>query len=73
MVESCFCGWTGRLAERAPVIDEQGNRALRCRGCGHVDDLSWLAPQRAVRLWEQALTVQEQTMVKPFDRSRSGN
>lgn len=65
VMESCFCGWTGELAERAPVIDERGNHALRCRGCGHVDDLSWLGPAGAARLWEKATLAQRQLLDGP--------
>ena len=42
MRETCFCGRTGDLEDRAPVYLGEGEHALRCPTCGHLDDLSWL-------------------------------
>ena len=42
MLETCYCGRTGELEDRKPVIDEDGREALECPRCGHLDHLSWL-------------------------------
>ena len=42
MRETCYCGRTGDLEDREPVYLGDGEHALRCPGCGHLDDLSWL-------------------------------
>ena len=48
MLESCFCGRTGELEDREPVVTEDGGPALRCPDCGHLDRLQWL-PEEARR------------------------
>ncbi len=42
MREACFCGRVDDLENREPVLDGNGERALRCSGCGHLDYLRWL-------------------------------
>ncbi len=42
MKEDCFCGRAGDLEHREPVFDRDGERALRCPGCGHLEYLRWL-------------------------------
>jgi len=42
MKEACFCGRVDDLENREPVLDRDGERALRCSGCGHLDYLRWL-------------------------------
>ena len=49
MLESCYCGRTGEIEGREPVVDDEGRQALRCPDCGHLDHLS-LAP-RGKRPW----------------------
>ncbi len=46
MREVCYCGRTGEIEDREPVIDGEGG-ALRCPNdeCGHVDYLLWLSPE----------------------------
>jgi hypothetical protein len=46
MLESCFCGRTGEFEDREPVVTRDGERALRCPDCGHLDHLTWL-PEEA--------------------------
>ncbi len=42
MIEDCFCGRGDDLENREPVLDRDGEQALRCCGCGHLDYLRWL-------------------------------
>lgn len=42
MKEDCFCGRVEDLENREPVLDGDGERALRCPGCGHLEYLRWL-------------------------------
>lgn len=42
MQEACYCGRTGEIEDREPVIDGDGRAALECPRCGHLDHLSWL-------------------------------
>lgn len=42
MREACFCGREDDLENREPVLDRDGERALWCSGCGHLDYLRWL-------------------------------
>jgi len=39
MREACFCGWTGKLAERKPAYLGNGDWGLTCPRCGHLDRL----------------------------------
>ena len=54
MKESCFCGRTGEVEDRMPVMDGDGKRALECPDCGHADYLSWLPDDTSLLLWEEA-------------------
>jgi hypothetical protein len=54
MLESCYCGRTGEIASREPVVDDDGREALRCPDCGHLDHLSWLPEYARVRIFEEA-------------------
>jgi hypothetical protein len=42
MKEVCFCGSVDDLENREPVLDRDGEQALQCSGCGHLDYLRWL-------------------------------
>ena len=42
MSEDCFCDRGDDLEHREPVLDGDGERALRCPGCGHLEYLRWL-------------------------------
>ena len=42
MREICYCGRTGEIEEREPVLSARGRQALRCPVCGHLDALDWL-------------------------------
>jgi hypothetical protein len=42
MKADCFCGGENDLEYREPVLDSDGERALRCPGCGHLEYLRWL-------------------------------
>jgi len=48
MQEACYCGRTGEIEDREPVIDGDGRAALECPQCGHLDHLSWLPNQETV-------------------------
>lgn len=54
MHEICYCGRVGEVEERMPVIDGDGNEALECRECGHLDHLSWIPAERRDGLFEKA-------------------
>ena len=54
MQESCFCGRSGDIRDRKPVLDSDGRRALECPDCGHTDYLEWLPEETGFLLWEQA-------------------
>ena len=54
MKESCFCGRTGEVEDREPVLNDDGQRVLRCSECGHVDDLRWLSEEACLLIWEEA-------------------
>jgi hypothetical protein len=44
MKEVCYCGRTGEIEDREPiVIGGDGKEALRCPQCGSVDHLHWLS------------------------------
>lgn len=55
MLESCYCGRTGEIESREPVVDDDGRRALRCPDCGHLDHLSWLPEHSRIQMFEEAL------------------
>lgn len=46
MKESCYCGRTGDVEDREPILDGGGRSFLRCPDCGHVDYLEWLLGER---------------------------
>ena len=54
MRESCFCGRSGELEDREPVLGDGGRWVLRCPDCGHVDDLGWLDEEAALMVWSEA-------------------
>jgi hypothetical protein len=54
MRESCFCGRSGELENRLPVLDAEGRWLLRCPDCGHLDDLAWLTEEAALMFWGEA-------------------
>jgi hypothetical protein len=55
MQEVCYCGRTGEVEDREPVIDGEGG-ALRCPNdeCGHIDRLLWLSPENRRLVMEEA-------------------
>ena len=55
MRESCFCGRSGQLEDREPVLDAEARWLLRCPNCGHLDDLGWLTEEAALMVWGEAL------------------
>ena len=54
MLESCFCGRTGEFEDREPVVTRDGERALRCPDCGHLDHLNWLPEEARRHAFEEA-------------------
>ena len=54
MLESCYCGRTGEMEDREPVVAEDGGRALRCPECGHLDRLNWLPEENRRHLIHEA-------------------
>jgi hypothetical protein len=56
MRESCFCGREGELEDREPILDARGRWMLRCpsEACDHLDDLGWLAEEKALMVWGEA-------------------
>jgi len=55
MLESCFCGHSGELEDRLPVLDAEARWLLRCPSCGHLDDLRWLGEETALLIWGEAV------------------
>ncbi|WP_047864870.1 hypothetical protein [Rubrobacter aplysinae] len=56
MKESCYCGRTGEVEDRDPILDGRGKRVLQCPECGHGDDLCWLSEEAGRLLWEEAMS-----------------
>lgn len=54
MLEVCFCGRIGDVRDREPVLDEGGKWLLKCRDCGHLDDLGWLPGEAGFLVWGEA-------------------
>jgi hypothetical protein len=54
MQEVCFCGRSGDVRDRKPIVDDEGRRALRCLSCGHLDYLEWLGEEAGFLLWGEA-------------------
>ena len=54
MRETCFCGRSGNVEDREPVLDETTRWALRCPACGHTDYLEWLPEEAGLVLWGEA-------------------
>lgn len=54
MQEACYCGRSGDIRSRKPILDSDGRRALQCPDCNHVDRLEWLLEDASFRLWEEA-------------------
>jgi hypothetical protein len=54
MRESCFCGRSGELEDREPVLLDEGRWVLRCPDCKHADDLGWLDEEAALMVWGEA-------------------
>jgi diadenosine tetraphosphatase ApaH/serine/threonine PP2A family protein phosphatase len=51
MREVCFCGRSGDVRDREPILDGDGRWALRCPSCGHPDYLQWLDEEAGLLLW----------------------
>ena len=54
MLESCYCGRTGEIEDREPVTTEDGERALGCPDCGHLNRLDWLSEETRRHVYEEA-------------------
>lgn len=54
MKEACFCGRVQDLEDREPVLGQDGERALWCSGCGHLDYLRWLPEDARLHVLEEA-------------------
>ncbi len=54
MLEACFCGRTGEIEDREPVLTGDGARALRCPECGQLDSLNWLPDEARRDVIEEA-------------------
>ena len=50
----CFCGGSGDVRDREPILDDHGRGALRCTSCGHLDYLEWLPEAAGLLLWGEA-------------------
>jgi hypothetical protein len=59
MKESCYCGRTGDVEDREPVLDGEGKWALRCPNCGHLDYLAWLSEEAGLLLWGEVRSWRE--------------
>lgn len=54
MHEACYCGRTGQVEDRKPIVDGEGAEALECRGCGHLEHLRWLPAEARRPLLREA-------------------
>ncbi len=56
MREVCFCGRSGEIEDREPVLTDKARWVLRCpsEACGHLDDLSWLSEEASLLVWGEA-------------------
>lgn len=54
MREVCFCGRSGDVRDREPILDDDVRWALRCRSCGRLDYLEWLPEEAGLLLWGEA-------------------
>ncbi len=54
MRESCYCGRTGEIEDRETITTSDGDRALRCPKCGHLDHLEWLSEEARRHTFEEA-------------------
>ncbi len=54
MHEACYCGRTGEIEDRTPVLDDDGMRALESPDCGHLDRLEWLSDDARTEVFEEA-------------------
>ena len=54
MREICFCGRSGYVRDREPILHDEGRWALRCASCGCLDYLEWLAEEAGLLLWGEA-------------------
>jgi hypothetical protein len=56
MEEACYCGRVGEIEDREPILDGDGQSALRCpsEACGHLDDLRWLSADARRCVFENA-------------------
>jgi hypothetical protein len=52
--EACYCGRTGEIEDREPILVDAGIWALRCPNCSHVDRLEWLPEEAGLLLWGEA-------------------
>jgi hypothetical protein len=52
--KTCFCGRTGEIEDREPLMDGDARRALRCPDCGHVDHLYWFPDDARRLVFEEA-------------------
>lgn len=43
--EGCSCGRGDEFENREPIMDDDGEWALRCPECGHLDHLLWLSDE----------------------------
>ena len=59
MREVCYCGRTGELEDRQPILDGAGRWVLICPECGHADDLAWLSEEAGLLIWGKARHGQE--------------
>ncbi len=66
MHESCFCGWSGEMADREPVYAGDGAIGLACPTCGHLDSLEWLPEDAARRLLQEATRRQHERAAGQF-------
>lgn len=55
MRETCFCGRSGEVEYREPVYAGDGEWALACPACGHLDHLHCLTPAARHRTLTEAM------------------
>ncbi len=53
MREVCIRGRYGDVEDREPISGLVGEIGLKCPGCDHIDDLSWLSKREQAAIWAE--------------------
>lgn len=70
MREACYCGRSGEVEDREPVLRNGRIEALRCPRCGHLDPLPYLADDARREVFEEA---ERRSLERLTERVRKGH